>query len=501
MDLNYFIMPMMMAKLETIMEYWIILVPFLLIFYVINNPNTIRNIEDIYEDYFKRIPKGMVILESKPNRNKNSSRYQAIMWYLSTNSNETIHRSSEVYFQKYNYRTENEVSKHFFRVDQIPEFKINKDIMGKVETIEKEEKTGDVTSIKEENYRIKIFSYSKSICQLIKFLDNLVDKHQKNQLEKNLSNPIIVESIYNKKDDCFDYYTYKWETNVSFENRFFENKAKILEQIDFFLENPDYFERKGIPYQLGILLHGVPGCGKTSFIKALAKKTQRHIIDIKLNDSINLTELKQLFLDEELDDNIIIPIEKRLYVLEDIDVMGEIVHKRSSIKKKSEDSDSDDESPKKTDKKEKNMGKQLLKIFGEATVSSAPNVENNNMSYLLNILDGIQENKGRIIIMTTNHIEKIDKAIIRPGRIDINLEFKEATKPIINEILSHYWEEKVELVNDYLPIPHCQVVEYCRSSSSLEETIEKLNFKSKKDKVSNLKVDNKCLKVLKSDEP
>lgn len=480
MDLTYLIFPMIMSKIDLIFEYWMFLFPFFIISYIIKNPNFINNIEDLYDDYFKPLPKGMIVLEATPGKNKNSQRYQAIMWYLSSNTNETIYKSHEVFFKKFNYRMEKDISKHFFRVDQDKEFRIENDIYGKVETIHKEEKHGDV-SFKEENYRIKIFSHKKNISELIKYLDNLVELHQKEQINKTLSKPIIIEAIFNSKDDNFDFFYYNWESNVSFDNRFFDNKDKIIKQIDFFLNNPEYFERKGIPYQLGILLHGIPGCGKTSFIKALAKKTGRHIIDIKLNNNINLSELKHLFLEEELNENLIIPIDKRLYILEDIDVMGEIVHKRSISKESDKDSvisdDIDSEIEKMDKKNKKSNVKDILKLsslLGNG-VSSCENKTNtnNNMSYLLNILDGIQENKGRIIIMTTNHIEKIDPAIIRPGRIDINLEFKVAKKNIIEEILAHYWEEDVKL-NFEIELPHCKVVELCRSSTSIEETIERL---------------------------
>jgi SpoVK/Ycf46/Vps4 family AAA+-type ATPase len=76
--------------------------------------------------------------------------------------------------------------------------------------------------------------------------------------------------------------------------------------------------------------------------------------------------------------------------------------------------------------------------------------------------------------MTTNHIEKIDPAIIRPGRIDINIHFKPAKKPVIEEIVSHYWDDDVKLDFKIPPTPHCKIVEICRSTESLDETIEKL---------------------------
>jgi len=109
------------------------------------------------------------------------------------------------------------------------------------------------------------------------------------------------------------------------------------------------------------------------------------------------------------------------------------------------------------------------------------------MSSFLNILDGVQENPGRIIIMTTNHIRKLDPAIIRPGRIDMNLEFKPATPEIICQILEGYWKHQTSgdtletsvadmypKLLDIEPIPHCKVIEVCRESRSMDECVEKL---------------------------
>ena len=132
MDLTYFIIPMIMSKMDLLLEYWMVLFPFFIISFFIKNPNIINNIEDIYDDYFKPLPKGMIVLEAIPGKNKNSQRYQAIMWYLSNNNNKTIYKSHEVFYKKYNYRAEKYISKHFFRVDQEKEFMIKDDIYGKV---------------------------------------------------------------------------------------------------------------------------------------------------------------------------------------------------------------------------------------------------------------------------------------------------------------------------------------------------------------------------------
>ena len=66
---------------------------------------------------------------------------------------------------------------------------------------------------------------------------------------------------------------------------------------------------------------------------------------------------------------------------------------------------------------------------------------------LLNIIDGILEIPGRIIILTTNYIDKIDKALLRPGRIDFNICLKYANIKITKEILSFFYEIDINTIN------------------------------------------------------
>ena len=64
-----------------------------------------------------------------------------------------------------------------------------------------------------------------------------------------------------------------------------------------------------------------------------------------------------------------------------------------------------------------------------------------NLSFILNLLDGILETPGRILIVTTNYVEKLDKAFIRPGRIDINLEVGYCDLSMIIEMFNFFYEK------------------------------------------------------------
>ena len=63
------------------------------------------------------------------------------------------------------------------------------------------------------------------------------------------------------------------------------------------------------------------------------------------------------------------------------------------------------------------------------------------LSFILNTIDGIRETPGRIIIITSNNYEDLDPALIRPGRIDITLNMKNASKDIIKEMFNHYYND------------------------------------------------------------
>ena len=62
-----------------------------------------------------------------------------------------------------------------------------------------------------------------------------------------------------------------------------------------------------------------------------------------------------------------------------------------------------------------------------------------SLSDLLEAFDGVLEMKGRMMVITTNHLEKLDPALIRPGRVDTMLEFKKSKKETVREIFEHFF--------------------------------------------------------------
>jgi ATP-dependent 26S proteasome regulatory subunit len=119
-------------------------------------------------------------------------------------------------------------------------------------------------------------------------------------------------------------------------------------------------------------------------------------------------------------------------------------------------------------------------------------LNNNNLSYFLNILDGLQECSGRIIIMTTNKPHILDNALIREGRIDYKIEFTNATYEDVKNIVHFYWSDTInkttdnELCSLSLNVPeivatvdkkytHAKIINICRSSDTIETAIRIIN--------------------------
>jgi len=87
-----------------------------------------------------------------------------------------------------------------------------------------------------------------------------------------------------------------------------------------------------------------------------------------------------------------------------------------------------------------NKHNQLIHTFKKQEQNEKPeNKEEITLSFLLNLLDGVLETPGRILIITSNYPERLDKALIRPGRIDLNIKFDNADMDMILEMFQHFY--------------------------------------------------------------
>ena len=155
----------------------------------------------------------------------------------------------------------------------------------------------------------------------------------------------------------------------SIDSLFISDKELLISKIDKFINDKKFYIEHGIPYKMGILLHGEPGCGKSTISKVIASYLDYKIYNISNSAFINDEVLTQIL--GGIEPNSII-------VFDDIDC---VVTNR------------DDE-----------------------------NNNNSTLGTLLNFLDGLLSVDDTIIIATTNHFDRLDSAIVRPGRFDLIME-------------------------------------------------------------------------------
>ena len=158
-------------------------------------------------------------------------------------------------------------------------------------------------------------------------------------------------------------------------------KERIVTDVKYFLEDSERYYSRGIPYSRGYLLHGPPGSGKSSFIKALAGELDYNIAILNLSEK-GLT-------DDRLNYLLANTPQRTLILLEDVDA--------AFSNRKQVESDG----------------------YSGANVT---------FSGLLNALDGVDSAEERILFFTTNHKERLDDAFIRPGRVDMSIRLGEATR-------------------------------------------------------------------------
>jgi hypothetical protein len=275
------------------------------------------------------------------------------------------------------------------------------------------------------------FTYNDTpmIVELIKVSEPIYDEHQNMFLEhykvmiqgkdedtiKSFLGDAQIfydEHIRSCKKDIEKVNIYMWDEYIweilqktpkrKLETLYFENKFldDLKNRISKFLDNKteERYKNLGIPYKLNLLFEGLPGTGKTSLIYGLASHFNMNIailnFDKDITDSVLMKCLKRL-------------PENTILILEDIDVLFK-------------------------ERKENDTMKSQISFSG-----------------LLNSLDGIGSPYKQIVIMTTNYKCNLDKALQRPGRVDISLNFTYSTKKQTQKMFNSFFPNHTKRFSDF----------------------------------------------------
>ncbi|XP_077223209.1 AAA-ATPase At3g28510-like [Tasmannia lanceolata] len=216
-----------------------------------------------------------------------------------------------------------------------------------------------------------------------------------------------------------------------------ELKEEIKADLVKFVNRKEFYSRVGKSWKRGYLLYGPPGTGKTSLIAAIANFPGFNIYDLELTAVTSNWQLRKL---------LIATSSKSVIVVEDVDCTLDLSDRKKRLKEEEEEEEEKEG--------EENKGNENKK---SKSAASSP-FSTVSLSGVLNFVDGLWSSCGgeRVIIFTTNHIEKLNPALLRPGRMDkhINLSYCEfkAFKILMKNYLyieEHQLEKEVE---EFLPL-------------------------------------------------
>ena len=223
---------------------------------------------------------------------------------------------------------------------------------------------------------------------------------------------------YSKKNTDPKWISQQINNKKTFENVVLDASLQtyLFNDVVQFQKSKKRYDQLGVSYKRGYMLYGPPGTGKTSIILAISNQTK---------SDIYMLDLSKFNSDEDFENAIQQLPKKCVLVFEEIDTQTPVVHKRtSSLKEHTTHFNNNDDNSKQTQNSQSNNTGTGL-----------------TLGCILNIFDGIDSADGRILIITTNHPDKLDPALIRPGRIDVQCKLNLCTRDQIYRLFMLYYKD------------------------------------------------------------
>jgi hypothetical protein len=298
---------------------------------------------------------------------------------------------------------------------------------------------------------------------LYKFLDIF---HRSNKESYNTSLCIYNNSIFDANDMPIRSPLY---SNYTFDYYISDGIDVIIKAIEEFkrVNSPDTPHMLQNRYNLGIMLYGVPGTGKTLLMKTICCELQRSARMFKLHKLKTTTDLI-----ENIDKCV---RDKEVIILDEFDFDSTLISRGNSNYKQQIQQLID----RKTQLLKANTSDELKEELKDINKAISKLDDKLDISSLLTTLDGMHEHRGRVIIACTNKIKDIDEALLRPGRFDIVLELKPYSYSEILRYLSVYYNRPVSnLETELEKITPAELNNLC-SLHSFESLIDILNSNQK----------------------
>jgi DNA replication protein DnaC len=250
----------------------------------------------------------------------------------------------------------------------------------------------------------------------------------------------------------------------TFETLFYTQKEDLINILNKFKKGNLYPSHVPMDNKLGILLYGPPGTGKTGTISAISNYLQRNITVINFTEISNIDDFESVFNPQGYKNTI--------YIFDEFDCILNALGSNS-----------------KSEIEKKDWGSMLLAAEGDERKQIIEIMRTDinavkkslNLAYLLQKLDGLESSDGRIIIATTNNPDKINPALLRPGRFDIKVCLSNCTTEMYCKILGNYYKNETGVTERILnaSIPELmysplEIINLAIQNNTLNELLGKL---------------------------